>query len=163
MKGNIKSVVKWAMEVADDLPEKYQQTAFAELLRHALRSASDAVQIDNGDHAKAAQISIGKSWQSELQNGIPPDHIIAENGSRTQQAAWAVVTLCAQGKEATSKSVREIIQSHLGVTPETLDNTSKRLKELTPKHVTRAKRVQGRGYSYTPTRLILEIFEGLEE
>jgi len=40
------SIVKWAMAVAESLPEKYQQAAFAELLRHALNSTSGFTVVD---------------------------------------------------------------------------------------------------------------------
>jgi len=156
--GDVKSVLQWAMEIADDLPEKYQEAAFAELLRHALSSIQGAAEVDT-----VADIQAKPALQKKLIGKLPKDYLVAGKGSRDQQTVWAVVKLLERGEEATSESVRKIIKTCLGVSPESLRNTSGRLGKLTPRHVKRKEREAGKGYAYTPTVRALEVFEGLEE
>jgi hypothetical protein len=162
--GDVKSVVQWAMEIADNLPEQYQEAAFAELLRYALSSMPGAAEVDTvADTQAKPDLHPSEPWQKKLISELPKDYLVARKGTRDQQTAWAAIKLWEQGDEATSKTVRETIKTKLGVTPPSEDNTSNRLRQLTPKYLRREKRKKGRGYAYTPTAKALEAFEGLEE
>jgi hypothetical protein len=160
--GDVKSVLQWAMEIADDLPEKYQEAAFAELLRHALNSMPGAEVDTVADTPAKPALHPSEPWQKKPISGLPEDYLVAE-GSRNQQTVWAVIKLWEQGDEATAKTVRETIQTRLGVTPESQENTSHRLRRLTPEYLGREKREEGQGYAYTPAGKALEVFKGLEE
>lgn len=161
--GDVKSVVQWAMEIVDDLPEKYQEAAFAELLRYALSSMPGAAEVDTvADTQAKPALYLSEPWQKKLISKLPEGYLVAK-GSRDQQTVWAVVKLLERGEEATSESVRKIIKTCLGVSPESLGNTSGRLGKLTPRHVKRKEREDGKGYAYTPTVMAFEVFEGLEE
>jgi len=159
--GDVKSVLQWAIEIADDLPEKYQEAAFAELLRYALNSMPGAAEVDTvADTQTKPALHLSEPWQKKLIIELPEGYLVAK-GSRDQQTVWAAIKLWEQGDEAMAKTVRETIKTKLGVTPESKDNTSRRLRQLTPEYLTREKK--GRGYVYTPTAKALEVFEGLEE
>jgi len=160
---NVESIVERAMQIADELPEKYQVAAFAELLRCALESATVSAEPRVPAHrdAQPPQPS-DRSLEEGVVAGLPQDHRVKE-GSRDQQTVWAVIKLRDDGLEATSTSVLKAIRSKLGVTPESPENTSRRLRGLTPRHLKRRKRKKGPGYAYTPTGSALELFEGLGE
>lgn len=161
--GDVKSVVQWAMEIVDDLPEKYQEAAFAELLRYALSSMPGAEVDTVADTQAKPDLHPSEPWQKKLMSELPKDYLVAGKGSRDQQTIWAAIKLWEQGDEATSRTVPETIKTKLSVTPESKDNTSKRLRQLTPEYLRREKRKEGQGYTYIPTVKALEVFEGLEE
>jgi hypothetical protein len=161
--GDVKSVVQWAIEIADDLPEKYQEAAFAELLRYALNSMPGAAEVDTvADTQAKPALHLSEPWQKKLISELPEGYLVAK-GSRDQQTVWAAIKLWEQGDEAMARTVRETIKTRLGVTPESQQNTSSRLRQLTPEYLGREKREEGQGYAYTPTAKALEVFEGLEE
>jgi len=161
--GDVQSVVQWAIEIADDLPEKYQEAAFAELLRYALNSMPGAAEVDTvADTQAKPALHLSEPWQKKLISELPEGYLVAK-GSRDQQTVWAVVKLLERGEEATPESVRKIIETGLGVASESPSNTSHSLRKLTPKYVKREEREEGRGYAYTPTAIALKAFEGLEE
>lgn len=110
--GDVKSVLQWAMEIADDLPEKYQEAAFAELLRHALSSIPGAAEVDTvADIQAKPALHPSEPWQKKLISELPEDYFVARQGSRDQQTVWAAIKLWEQGDEATSKTVRETIKT----------------------------------------------------
>lgn len=161
---NAESIIKWAMEIADDLPEEYQVAAFAELLRHGLRSASRSAEPDAGAQPGALESPPARrSLQETLVSGLPDDFLVKTKGSRDQQTVWAVIKLWLSGDEATSNSVRDTIEAALAVRPQTPRNTRKRLRKLTPQYLKRKDKERGRGYAYTPTPEALEVFKPLRE
>jgi len=155
---DIEAALEWAQDLADGLPEKYQQVAFAELLRYALSTSGTAT----SDTAQRGSVNL-EPWQQNLIDNLPPDSLVASKGSRAQQAMWAVITLLGVGEEATVDSVCELIRQSLGVIPEGKTNASHTLRNLTPKFTMREEGQTGRGYAYTPTASALEVFEGLVE
>jgi len=147
---NAESIAQWAMEIADGLPEKYQQAAFAELLKCVL-------------NLKSSPTGQGVEKTRRLINKIPDDHLVATEGSRDQQTVWAVMRLWEQGEEATPAGVINIIKARLRMQPESRSNTSGRLADLTPRYLMREEREEGRGYAHKPTPNAVKIFEGLQE
>lgn len=97
------------------------------------------------------------SWEEEVYDGLPDDHVVAE-GTRDQQAVWAVAQLQHEGQEAGRTEVGQIIKDRLGVSPESADNLSARLGRLAPKTLQRQKRSEGSGYAYRITRTSLSVF-----
>jgi len=163
MMEDVESMANWAMEIAEGLPEKYQQVAFAELLRHVLKSRPNPTENDTEVPSRAGYSQPTTPWLERLVSELPHDYHIAEAGTRDQQTVWAVIKLCEQGDEATSESVCEIIRASLGVTPPSPKNASGSLRRLIPKYLRREKRKNGQGYAYVPEAEALEILEGLKE
>jgi len=161
---NPESIIKQAVDIAEELPEKYQVAAFAELVRHALGSAAVSADPDPGAHPMGGPSppADDAGWGA-LAGDLPDDFVVADKGTRDQQTVWAVITLCQDGLEATSATVREAILVHLGVTPESLQHTSRTLRGQTPRYLNRQKRQEGSGYAYVATENALEVFDGLQE
>ena len=160
---NAESIIEWAIEMAEGLPEKYQVVAFAELLRHALKSTSYAAESGAGESSLAATLQpASQSLQERLIGELPDDYLVATNGSRDHQTVWAAIKLWQQGKEVTSASIIDCVKTHLCIQPEGAANTSTRLRNLTPKYLSREKREEGQGYAYRPTPKASDIFEDLE-
>jgi hypothetical protein len=100
---DIKTVVELALELAEDLPEKYQTVAFEQILRHELAGAP-ASQVDTATEDKQVS-SVGAttpSWADRLIDNLPEDHVIAKHGDRDQQTVWAVIALQDRDEEATT-------------------------------------------------------------
>lgn len=156
-----------AIEIAEDLPGDYKEKAFEVILTHLLRGEQPEVP-ENGQKVTAvkAEEKNGESnkndlkgWEKRVVNQIPEAYIISDNGNRNQQCTWAVIELYKRGEEASVENVRLIIKDELGLTPQNRSNTSRTLKNLTPKHLSRSKK--GKEYYYTPTVNSIEIFEDL--
>lgn len=158
------SIIKSAMEMAEELPEKYQVVAFAELLRHALGSESVSKEPGTGAPPRAGPSppADDTGWQ-ELARGLPGDFVVKERGSRDQQTVWAVIKVCSNHEEATPEAVCRTIRTALSKKPEHEKNATNRLGRLTPKYLKRERRQDGKGFAYAPTDKALEIFEGLAE
>lgn len=156
---NAESAIEWAMEIADNLPEKYQVAAFAELLRHALTVESSVVERSEAGSSQPSS----QPLRERLVNELPDEYLVARNGSRDQQTVWAVIKLWHQGEEIIPASVMDFIRTHLCIQPEGQANTSTRLRKLAPRYLTRQERETGQGYEYEPTFRAIEVFEGLEE
>jgi hypothetical protein len=162
---DIEDTLRWAQELAEGLPDRYREAAFAELLSYAL-STSGTTRHDVTQHASEKSESstpLRAPWQQKLIDNLPSAHLVASKGSRDQQAIWAIIKLLDADEEATPASVRDQIEAGLGINAESSDNTSRRLRQLTPTFAMRQKRQDGRGYAYTPTTYALELFEGLVE
>lgn len=112
---------------------------------------------DSGGKADSKPVRNDGSWEGTVYDGLPDDHVVAE-GTRDQQAVWAVARLQQEGREAGRTEVAEMIKDRLGVSPETADNLSARLGRLTPKTLQRQKRSEGPGYAYRITRTSLSAF-----
>ena len=100
---DIKTVVELALELAEDLPEKYQTVAFEQILRHEL-AETPASQVDTATEDKQVS-SVGATTPScadRLIASLPEDHVIAEQGNRDQQTVWAVIALQDRDEEATT-------------------------------------------------------------
>ena len=152
------------MQIADGLPEKYQQVAFGELLRYSLHSSVHRTADDMREQSEAdsSPSSVESEWDKMLSE-LPPDYTIAGKGSRDQQTAWAVIKLHCEGLEATPASVVNCIKAHLCIPPESDSNTSKRLKGLTPRYLMRKNREEGKGYVYESKPSTIDIFKESEE
>jgi len=68
--------VEWAMEIADSLPERYQEAAFAELLRHALRCELNPPNASLDTSEGTMPTPATGSWQEEVIAGLPEDHLL---------------------------------------------------------------------------------------
>jgi hypothetical protein len=159
---NASSAVEQALEIAEGLPEKYQEVGFAEVLRHILRHSSAKASSGASEAATQSGSQSSRSKLEELAESLPDAYLVAE-GTRAQQVIWAVVELSMEGEEATRESVGERIEIGLSITPPHPNNISTLLGDLCPRHLTREKREDGKGYAYRPTSQALEIFEGLGE
>ena len=90
---DLEDTLQWAQELAQGLPDKYQEAAFSELLRYAL-SISGTTRHDVTQRASEKSESsahLHDSWQQKLIDNLPPDHLVASQGSRDQQAIWAII------------------------------------------------------------------------
>lgn len=157
------AIIQWAIEIAEGLPEEYQVVAFTELLQHALKSMSYVAESGAGEPPLAATLQpASQPLLERLVSELPDDYLVAAQGSRDHQTVWAAVKLWQQGKEVTSASVIDCVKTNLCIQPEGTGNTSTRLRNLTPRYLSRAKREEGQGYVYQPTPNASEIFEDLE-
>jgi hypothetical protein len=164
MMPNPEPIIQWAIEIAEGLPEKYQVVAFAELLQHALRSTSHGAESDEQETPPTATPQPpGQLLQERLVSQLPEDYLVAAKGTRDQQTVLVAIRLWHQGEEVNPASVMDSVKTQLCVPPESRSNTSARLRDLSPRYLTRRQREEGRGYAYEPTLKAIEIFEGLEE
>jgi len=149
--------IDWAVQVAEKVPEKYQQSAFSELLRHALS------QMDGEEDGlkKAIKKTIVKSPITDVSGDFPDLHLLATQGNRDQHVAWAVAELYLREEDVNNNSIRKIIKEQLAITPPARQNTNRSLRNLTPKYIARTK--IGRKYQYAPAIKFTEIFNGLED
>lgn len=162
----VKEAVDNAISVVEEIPEQYREEALAPVLR-ALLDTSLPTAVGS---AKSHKVPGGKTepanrahpgaetfapWENQLLSKLPEPHVVAD-GSRAQQAVWAIVRLRQKGETADRSSINKIIKHELGVTPQDLNNTSRTLGTIVPRFATREK--EGRGYSYRPSRHALEVF-----
>lgn len=154
---NPQKEIDWAIGIAEKLPEKFQQTAFAELLRYALLY-SDNSEPPNKQLPKKSIHQITK--ETDFKNFSDLD-LLSKKGNRDQHIAWAVAELYARNEEVNNNSIRKIIREHLAITPPARQNANRSLRNLTPKYITRTK--NGRKYNYTPTEIFIDIFNDLGE
>ena len=163
MRTNLESITKWAVEAADRLPAKYQQVAFPVLLQHGLASIPAAAR----ERDRPAELDLGRSPDTPPQPGlfsaIPKASAIARKASRMQQAVWAVIALCDRDQEADNQSIRRLVQTELGITPESRGNLAHTLRDATPTYLSRTDKTEGQGYAYNPTPQALEVFKGLDK
>jgi hypothetical protein len=164
MNNDIKKKANEAIEVAEDLPEEYKEKAFEVILIHLLRREQPEAPVNSQEvTAVKAEEANGESnkndlkgWEKRVINHLPEAYIISDNGNRNQQCIWAVIEFYKKGEEASVENIRLIIKDELGLTPQNSNNTSRTLKNLTPKHLSRSKK--GKEYYYTPTVNSIEIF-----
>jgi hypothetical protein len=150
--------IDWAVQVAEKLPDKFQQSGFSELLHYALFKMEDEV----GSHQnKSVQKLIMKLPVTDVSADFPDLHRLAKKGNRDQHVAWAVAELYMREEEVNNNSIRQIIKEHLAITPPSRQNTNRSLRNLTPKFILRTK--NGRKYAYAPTPKFTEIFVDLKE
>lgn len=155
---NPQEAVQQAHALSSDVPDGLREAAFTELLKHFLGSAPGAGTHGGRELEESTEVSTGPTWLSELAEKLPERHLVAE-GTRNQQLAWAVTQLALRDEEATTETVRRIIREELGVSPPDTSNASRKLgQQLTPKYLHRKKRQEGRGYAYSPTRKVAELF-----
>lgn len=161
---NIEDEINWTLEKIETIPEEYRVAAFKVLLKYKLLGKDDSRQDPEGLIISEQDNSTDNSddWKIKLYKEIPHAHVIAQSGDRKQQALWAVIELHKIDAEANTNSIRETIKKKLAITPETVDNTSKTLKLLTPKYIIREDREKGQGFTYHPTQFSLECFEDLD-
>lgn len=150
--------IDWAIAIAEKLPEKFQQSAFSELLRFALNH-------DDEDEGITKRIKPNKQKLAAEDidtSGLFPDlDLLASTGNKDQHVAWAVAELHARGEDVNNEAIRKIIREHLAIAPPSRQNTNRSLRSLTPKYVTRTK--MGKKYSYAPSQKISEIFNDLKD
>ncbi len=157
---NPKDAIDWAIQVSENLPEKYRESAFPELLRYAL--ASEEISKSETRNAKVPlEKIVTPSPMVNVLNNLPEAHLLATKGNRDQHVAWAVAELNSRGEEAINVTIRKIIKEHLAVTPPTRQNTNRSLRNLTPKYIIRAK--TGKKYHYVSSAKLAEIFKDLKD
>ncbi len=88
-------------------------------------------------------------------------HILAKKGSRDQHIAWAIAELFSRNEEANNLSIRDVIREYLAISPPGRQNTSRSLRNLTPKYVLRTK--TDNKYHYIPNAQLAEIFQNLND
>lgn len=163
----VRRLLQDAVELSTEVPEQSREDVLPLLVDHLLaierarvgaddHSSRDRIPRGEVDHPPASQETDVSEWEAGILSGLPEGHVVAE-GSRRHQAAWAVIRLRQQGKDANPDSVRSIIKDELGLSPQSRSNTSKTLGNLVPRHLTREK--EGRAYVYRPTRHALAVFE----
>lgn len=161
----LQEAIQNAADLADTAPEKYQQAAFRELLRSHLQhtrpepSSRQDVPEGKGDRRSSTVGSAPElqPWERTLIEGLP-DASTAAEGTRSQQAVWAVVRLLEDREPADVNAVRQTIKTELGLTPASKNNTSTTLKDLVPDYLSRTEPEEGQAYVYHPTRNALDIF-----
>ncbi len=153
-------LAKEAVQIADSLPEKYQEVAFIEIFRAKL-SANPPFASPDEEKRENAGASYPESHAAQTQTRLPAAHLIKERGDRKQQAVWAVVTLQERGEDATSDAIRSTIRQQLGITPQNATNTGRTLRQITPRYIKRESKNNGHGYVYYPQEEAFEIFEEL--
>lgn len=154
---NLEDKIKKATDIlsSDYVKDDFREITYEIILSHLLNKGS----ISNQNTVQKNGVSTnGKfnDWEKNVIENLPTAIQSAE-GNRDQQTVWAVVKLYSRGDEATTHTVKEVIKDELGISPENDSNTSCRLKNLVPNHLTRIK--EGKKYQYEPTRGALEIFE----
>jgi hypothetical protein len=143
----IRKAIQQAESLAAEVSQtEYRKAAFEILLQHYLRG--------NGGEVATARPStpVGETREP---SPIPDAHVV-KSGSRDQQAIWAVLTLVSRDQEATCAAIAKAIKDELGHAPESTGNLSYRMKQLTPRYVSRVK--SGKGYAYRPTKDAPSIF-----
>jgi hypothetical protein len=148
--------IDWAIQVAEKLPDKFQQSGFSELLRYALSQIDD-----EHPQKKPVQKVIVKLPVTKVSHDFPDLHRLAKEGNRDQHVAWAVAELFTREEEVNNISIRQIIKDHLAINPPSRQNTNRSLRNLTPKFIVRTK--NGRKYHYAPATSFSQIFVGLKE
>lgn len=147
---------KWAIEIAEHLPERYKDNAFRELFRLALQSSVpyDAPQTASSADPRSKLIE-------QILSKTPEAYKVAEKGNRDQQVVWAVIELNRRGEGAYNESIREAIKTYLGINPPNRQNTNRAIRNLLPKYLIREKREGGKGFKYEATTNSIKIFEGI--
>jgi len=154
---NPQKEIDWAIEIAEKLPEKFQQPAFSELLHYALFHSDEDEQL-----AKKPKDKLQPKIPDEvISDGFPDLHLLAKQGNRDQHVAWAVANLYLNKEEVNNEAIRKVIREKLAITPPGRQNTNRSLRNLTPKYITRT--MVGKKYNYAPNANFLEVFSELGE
>lgn len=140
---------------ADFVIEDYKEATYKLVLEYFLSSQDKTEIHPTNDQIQTLKDDL-KHWEKKIIENLPSASVTA-NGNRDQQTIWAAVKLYANNEEATRHSVPKIIKDGLGVTPQTGNNTSRKLKKLVPKYLNRKQ--EGKKYNYEPTKDALKIFE----
>ncbi len=154
---NPQKEIDWAIEIAEKLPDKFQQPAFSELLRYALFHSEKEKELEEKPKGKLQQ----KLPEKVSSDGFPDLDLLAKQGNRDQHVAWAVAELHLNNEEVNNQTIRKVIREKLAITPPIRQNTNRSLRNLTPKYITRTK--IGKKYHYEPSANFLEIFDNLGE
>jgi hypothetical protein len=157
---NIKKSIDWALKIVEEIPEKYQVSAFPHLLRFAFESLEDTDEelVFKEPKLKAPN---SNSPLSEVLSKLPDAHTLATRGDRDQHVAWAIAELFSRNEEANNVSILEIIRDHLAISPPGRQNTNRSLRNLTPKYVLRTK--LHNKFHYVPSAKLAEVFENLKD
>ncbi len=163
---DVSEILQWARKNADELPDEYKAEAFRVLLAYKLGLPRNP-SLRSGEEESSESISKKSSdlenWQQVIIEQVPSAHKIANSNDRQMQALWAVIELLKRGEPAYASSIRELIRTKLGVTPQNDTNTGRTLRKLTPKYIDRTQDPKGKKYRYSPTRQALEKFEKIEK
>jgi hypothetical protein len=158
---DLRKTLNEAAKAVEDLPEHLQEVAFSIILERRLEHGSSAGAEGNSaepESDSATNESNNLPWLDDVIDDLPDTHDVAD-GTRREQAAWAVTYLVADEKSATTESVRDTIKTRLGVTPQSSANMSSTLGDLTPKYLSREGKKEGKGYTYMPTVNVADLFE----
>jgi hypothetical protein len=120
--------------------------------------AEDVVVNNLVGEKRDAEIS---DWLSSVLSNLPPDHLIAENGSYDQKITWAVIRLFKDGQPAVNETIRDHIRLNLSISPPSRQNTNRSLRRLVPKYLSREPSGQGRSLTYFPKPEVLKLFKNL--
>lgn len=167
MDKKIKEAIAWATKHAEAVPEQYRIVSYKELLHYRLilLTKSKATSITSPQSANSKTKTddvdaIKQDWISVNSSEVPPSHIVRDKGSESQKVAWAVIGLTESGELATTKTVRDYIQTNLAISPPNRQNTNRAFRTLFPKHLSRSK-IKGGAYSYLPKPGIQQEFSAL--
>lgn len=155
---NPQKEIDWAIGIAEKLPEKFQQSAFSELLRFALNHDDEDDSFTKKIKSNKQKLDAEEIDTSEV---VPDLDLLASNGNKDQHVAWAVAELYSKGEDVNNESIRKIIRQHLAIAPPNRQNTNRSLRNLTPKYISRTK--TGNKYIYVPSKRISEIFNDLKD
>lgn len=154
---NPQKEINWAIEIAEKLPEKFQQSAFSELLHYALFHSDESKRSEKKTKDKLQT----KIPEKVLSDGFPDLDLLAKQGNRDQHIAWAIAELYLNNMDVNNESIRKVLREKLAITPPGRQNTNRSLRNLTPKYITRT--MVGKKYNYAPSTNFLEVFNDLEE
>ena len=158
-KDYLRETVVEVSEIVEEIPSDLRTSAFAELLKFVLNPDSESLLLSHDTPAVEGKDTSNADipeWLSNIFSNKPEPHVVA-SGSRQEQAAWGIIQLCSEQKHATKENLREVLKTRLGVTPESKSNTNRTLRNLVPRYLTREE--SDNGYSYLPTRNILDVFQ----
>lgn len=120
--------------------------------------AEDEMVSNLAEEKREAEIS---DWFSSAVKKLPPDHLIASEGSYDQKVGWAVMRLFEERKPAVNEAIRDYIRLNLSIAPPSRQNTNRSLRRMTPKFLSREQAGDGRSLAYYPKPSVLGLFTDL--